>query len=70
MDTTMNAYSGWCMSRSCVRSHRRAFVVIMAMNMVITLRMIVTGSAKAVSVSCAEHLGNRGGAFAFLPMGR
>ena len=45
------------MSRSCVRSHRYAVVVIMVM--VITL-MIVTGSAKAVSVRCAEHLGYRG----------
>jgi hypothetical protein len=65
------------MSRSCVRCHRCAFVVIMAMNMaimatimlVITL-MIATGSAKAVSVRCAEHLGYRAGAFVFLPMGR
>jgi hypothetical protein len=37
--------------------------------LVITL-MIVTGSAKAASVRYAEHLGYRGGAFAFLPMGR
>jgi hypothetical protein len=49
------------MSRFCVRSHSCAFVVIMAMNMVITLT-IVTGSAKAVSVRCAEYLGYRAGA--------
>jgi hypothetical protein len=55
------------MSRSCLRSHRCAFLVIVFMNvvimttimLVITL-MIVTGSAKAVSVRCAKHLGCRG----------
>jgi hypothetical protein len=44
-------------------------VTIVFMNMVITMT-IVTGSAKAVSVRCAEYPGYRAGAFAFLPMGR
>jgi hypothetical protein len=38
-----------------------AVVAIMLMNMVM-MTTIVTGSAKAVSVRCAEHLAYRGGA--------
>jgi hypothetical protein len=45
-------------------------MVILATIMLVITLMIVTGSVKAVPVRCAEHLGHRGGAFAFLPIGR
>jgi hypothetical protein len=40
-------------------------MVIMATIMLVITLMIVTGSAKAVSVRCAEHLGYRGGAMLY-----
>jgi hypothetical protein len=42
-------------------------MVIMATIMLVITLMIVTGSAKAVSVRCADHLGYRGGAMLYSP---